>query len=84
MKFRLAIKTMKRFAIFTVLFLLVGIITYGQEKQSPTNDNYKYGNAIDVAYEVSFPMGNLNNGADRVGLELPLVMNSIWVKGGPV
>jgi hypothetical protein len=54
---------MKKITFLAVLFLFVGGITYGQEKQTTTNDNYKYANAIDVAYEVSFPMGNLSNGA---------------------
>ena len=52
---------MKKFAIFTSLFLLFGAMTFAQAQTK--SDNYKYGNAFDVAYEVSFPMGNLNNGA---------------------
>ena len=54
---------MKKIIFLSVLTLLAGGLTYGQGTQTQTKNNYKYGNAIDVAYEVSFPMGNLNNAA---------------------
>jgi len=53
---------MKKFLVITALFLGIGIMSYGQEDLSKTN-NYKYANAIDVAYEVSFPMGKLSDGS---------------------
>lgn len=50
---------MKKLVLLSAVIFLVAQISFAQEK----NDNYHYGNAIDVAYEVSFPMGNLNDGA---------------------
>ena len=54
---------MKKIITLSVLILLTGGLTFGQGKQTQSQNNYKYGNAFDVAYEVSFPMGNLINGA---------------------
>ncbi len=54
---------MKKIIFLSVLVLLAGGLTYGQGVKTQTKNNYKYGNAVDVAYEVSFPMGNLMNGA---------------------
>lgn len=57
------IKKMKKFNLLAVMLLFLVGVSYGQEEKSSTSNNYKYGNAFDVAYEVSFPMGNLNYGA---------------------
>jgi hypothetical protein len=51
---------MKKFYFLAIAALLIGGVSYGQ---TTTSDNYNYGSAIDVAYEVNFPMGNLANGA---------------------
>lgn len=51
---------MKKLVLLSALFFLASQITFAQEN----TDNYKYGNAFDVAYEVSFPIGNLNDGAN--------------------
>lgn len=54
---------MKKIIILSLLTFLAGGLTFGQVKQPAAKNNYKYSNAFDVAYEVSFPMGNLLNGA---------------------
>lgn len=75
----LKFKKMKKITFFTVVFFLVGQVSFAQEK----NNNYHYGNAFDVAYEVSSPMGNLNDGAAASWLGITaryeFAMGKSWV-----
>jgi hypothetical protein len=55
---------MKTKFFLVIAFFMVSGFIFSQENQKTTNDKYAYKNAIDVAYEVSAPMGDLSDGAD--------------------
>lgn len=58
---------MKKLVIISGLLMFVGVFAFGQtgQKATKSSDNslYSYSNAVDVAYETSFPMGNLSKGS---------------------
>ena len=56
----LKIKIMKKITGLLMMLLMVASFTYAQDA---ANSNYHYKNAIDIAYETSYPMGSFSDAA---------------------